>query len=194
MWRSVAGADLVEFLAEGQLGDAIPSCSAIYAWKWHLLPDRISASSAGGILQWIDDLSRMPYGRRIEMDTAYLHMGDIRLRPSSLSEAKRAVLSEFLARSGNREWFVRYVQALSQHAPALYVGETGDLPKRTRDHLTGESDFGSYVRSEPGLSWEALDLYYAVLNGPSDQESEVRKTLEFVSSIVAIAGFTTRPG
>ena len=90
----------------------------------------------------------------------------------------------------------QFLQELSANLPAMYVGETGNLAARTTQHMTGLSDFGSAMINSSEVEWPDLDLQYLAV-GSKDAEARqapFRKTLEYISATLTVAGYTRRPG
>lgn len=89
----------------------------------------------------------------------------------------------------------RFLRGLNQHLPALYVGETQHLAVRVRQHIVGDSDFGGKVIENLNLSWQQLELYYASVEHPDETRATLaRRSFEYLTSCVTLAGFTNRRG
>ena len=88
----------------------------------------------------------------------------------------------------------RFLSELAPMSVGLYVGETLNLPSRVKQHLDGETDFGELVSENPMLDWASLDLHYCDLGPPSPDSTEIRKTVEYLTAVMTVAGFTKRPG
>ena len=58
--------------------------------------------------------------------------------------------------------------------------------------MRAHTDFGRTI--EERLSWEQLDLHYYDLGPQSENESQLRKALEYMTTALTIGGFTQRPG
>jgi len=193
--RALRGADLVELMDDGLLSTEVPPCSALYFWKLDLAAVDVRSLDAAAGLAWLQLLSATPVGRtRAARIGHYLRLENLRLSAGPLPATKSASLKTFLAKSGNRNWMHRFLEELGQHAPALYVGETGDLPARIKQHMSGASDFGRMVKDSEDLDWTRLQLQYCSLGPPSQEGSSTRTALEYFATTVTIAGYTTRPG
>ena len=105
---------------------------------------------------------------------------------------QRDSLSHWLRQRTARQWLSNYLSQLAPHAPALYVGETANLHRRIKEHLSGQTNFGTTI--EGRLQWEDLDLHYYQLGEARREESSTRKAIEFLTNAFAIGGFTQRPG
>lgn len=192
-WSSVGGAELVEAHAEGSLGDLLQECSAIYMWKRNLHRNAGIGVEARQLTAWLDRLIDSPHGatgrRRLGH---FLEVSSIELRPAALTERQSTILKQWLTEPKRGRWLLRYLSHLAPHTPALYVGETGNIRQRTRDHMRANTDFGRTI--EAFLPWEQLDLHYYELGPQSEDESQLRKALEYMTTALTIGGFTQRPG
>lgn len=192
-WSSVGGPELVEALAEGSLHDLLEERSAIYMWKRNLQRSSGIGVEARQFTQWLGRLIDSPHGatgsRRLGH---FLEVSSIELRPAALTERQKTILKQWLVEPRRGRWLTRYLRHLAPHTPALYVGETGNIRQRTRDHMRAHTDFGRTI--EERLSWEQLDLHYYDLGPQSEDQSQLRKTLEYMTTALTIGGFTQRPG
>lgn len=197
VWRLTSGAELVQSFRDGDsLTAMLPSVSAVYMWKLRLADESLVAHDPDGTIRRITRLANTPQGRsqQIQISHALVSVG-IEICGAGLPDYKRQVLTRFLAQQKqNNRWMINYLRGLEQHLPALYVGETGDLPRRTRDHLAGLTDFGQAISKEPGLDWSDLNFYYADLGPPSNSDSPLRKAMEYITAVLTVSAFTQRPG
>lgn len=194
-WAHVRGADLQEAFDSGTLQAELPSVQAIYMWKWSLEALEHELSDPDSALAWLMTLTSIPAGRILGLRlNHFLRIDEAHLGGCGLPPSKVGVFRQFLQKSKNRRWLHRYLRDLAAHAPALYVGETGNLPVRTRSHLAGNTDFGEMVSGSPVLDWSKLDFYYCQLGEASDNSSEFRKSIEYLTAVLTLAGFTSRPG
>jgi len=88
----------------------------------------------------------------------------------------------------------RYVESLEPFAPTLYVGESANLRKRALEHVRYLTDFGLTVQESEDLSWERLNFHYLVLRKFEEKPEQLRRSLEYISAALTIAGLTKRPG
>lgn len=195
-WTAVRSTDLVEAYETESLRDVLGRQSAIYMWKLTMRFPDIGMSDAAALVDAIDRLLRMPYGRIMRHRLSHFAtIPQLDLRGSGLPNEKKAQLYGWASRRGaNRKWLRSFIESLSQHAPALYVGETGNLRHRIRAHMSAETDFGLTIAKDQSLDWQLLDLYYLPVGPESDEDSNLRRALEYVTTVVSIGGFTTRPG
>lgn len=88
-----------------------------------------------------------------------------------------------------------YLSELSAHLPALYVGETDNLQQRVKQHIAGDSQFGAQIAAMEELDWRMMSLFYVKVDNQNlDFAAAARKSLEYVTTSLTIAGFTSRPG
>ena len=116
----------------------------------------------------------------------------LELRPTSFPPATKA-FARYFQKPKIRKYGPTIWRRLRPSSGALR-GESGNPFRRVREHLHGESQFGSTVAEDPDLSWIDLDLFYWELSEASEKESPLRKAIELVTTAVTIGGFTRRPG
>jgi hypothetical protein len=195
-WVSFRGPELLEAFDQGDLTDLLGRHSAIYMWKLALRPSLLAKTDPVALLDFIDRVMRTPYGtvapRRL---SHFVWLDGFRIRGPGLPDEKRRHLRRWAeAKPSNRRWLQLYLLSLSDHAPTLYVGETGSLSSRIGQHLSGETDFGQTVAAFGSLEWSLLDLHYVSVGAETENESSLRKALEYVAAVVTVAGLTTKPG
>ena len=195
-WQDVRGDDLVEHFDSGSIAELLPERSAVYIWKRNLRYRGSESATAEDLTAWIAQQVRTPNGRILSKQISHFaRIPEFELRPKDLDPKRRKVFTNwFLRNPGNKRMMERYMSGLAAHLPALYVGETGNLPKRIRQHLNEDTQFDKTVAFDSDLSWLDLDLFYLDLGDPSDNESQIRQAIELVTTAVTIGGFTRRAG
>ena len=192
-WERVAAYELLEAVADGNLDVLVPDASAVYMWKRRLRPPTEARHDGRVLVEWVDEQLDTPQGSvRSKRLGTFLTAERIDLRAARLPSSKSEILRRWTSKERNRKWLVNFLQDLSEHAPALYVGETGNLRNRVRDHLKGRTDFSGAV--EVHFSWSDLDFFYYELGPPREAGTEWRRTIEYVTTGITIGGFTQRPG
>jgi len=197
LWHSESGADLLElYNAAEPLSTLLPNCAAVYMWKLALRPGILQKASPDEYVTWLDRLCRIPLGRVADSQLShYLRVSNIEIRGRGLPEAKKHFFRKFLSPPPARKWMTEYINELSIHLPAIYVGETENLQQRITQHLAGDSQFGAQIRETPELAWDMLKLYFVkVENADAEFAAVARRSLEYLTSSLTIAGFTIRPG
>lgn len=194
-WKTAAGDFLFTLHLDGDIRSEIPQCEALYLWKRNFRPEGYELHSEAAFIQWLNRILTCPYGetRSVRL-THFLEVGSIKLSGPKLDSDKQRLLHAFIQSPKNRRWLMRYLEAVAVHSPALYVGETGNLQNRVTQHLRAQTDFGTYVDGAEELGWRDLDLHYCRVGDPTESSSESRKTLEYLTSVLTIAGYTKRPG
>ena len=145
VWRLVSGAELDTLYQGGEsLTAVLPTVSAVYMWKLRLTDERLVAHDPSATLRKIIKLAKIPQGRSqpIRASHGLVNLG-IEICGPGLPSFKQKVLTRFLAEKRNNRWMINYLRDLEQHLPTLYVGETGNLPQRAREHLAGLDRFWS---------------------------------------------------
>jgi hypothetical protein len=197
LWKSELGEDLVnELEVTNNLKSILPNSPAIYLWKLRITPTPAQSASPITYTSWLNDLCSTPLGRVISKPLShYLQLNDLELRGRGLPDHKQAFFLEFLSTRPGRIWMTKFLRGLNEHIPALYVGETDQLATRTKQHLTGESDFGQQIIGTMDLTWRQLEIYYApVTHANEERATAARRSFEYITACLTVAGFTNRPG
>jgi predicted GIY-YIG superfamily endonuclease len=197
LWQSESGTELLELFDGGEsLGTLLPKCPAVYMWKLSLSPTVLQRSDAEEYTTWLDELCSLPLGRVLDTQIShFLRLSEVEIRGRGLTDEKKNFFRKFLAAGASRRWMTEYIAELSAHLPALYVGETENLQQRITQHIAGDSQFGLQVKSDAALSWRTMQLYYAeIAHKDATFAIAARRSLEYLTSSLTIAGFTTRPG
>lgn len=193
IWRALKGSELVEALEDENLEEFVEPCSAIYMWKKNLHATSLAIKDAQTMVDWISRQVDSPSGVVSDKSVGqFLWVSRLELRSNSLPRRQRELLQNWATERRHRKWLTQYVSLLEAQTPALYVGETGNLTKRTKDHLRGHTNFSN--RIEGLIAWEELSLYYFSLGKATDSSSEIRKIVEYLTNSLVIGGFTQRPG
>lgn len=197
LWVQESGAELKQLYDGGEsLGILLPRQPAVYIWKLTLTPDVLQKADPNEYTDWLNRLCSAPLG--IVRDTQlshYLHLSNIELRGRGLPDSKRRFFRSFLSNLTARRWMTQYLAELSTHLPALYVGEADNLQQRVRQHIAGESQFGAQIAAMGELNWQMMSLFYVkVDNGDSNAAAAARRSLEYLTTSLTIAGYTSRPG
>ena len=193
-WIHVTGSELNDACLGEYLDEVITAnCSAIYLWKKTFNAALSDLYNSYDAIRLVERLMTAPNGviqtRRLGH---FLNLSGIEMRPQSLPEEKQQALHEWLARDKNRRWFLAYMRKLGTHTPALYVGETGDIINRIKDHIRAQTDFAKEITRY--LNWSDLDFHYYDLGPPRSEDAPIRKSLEYITNAITIGGFTKRPG
>ena len=197
IWKSELGEDLVsELEITNNLKSILPNSPAIYLWKLRITPTPAQSASPISYTSWLTDLCSTPLGRVISKPLShYLRLNDLELRGRGLPDEKKAFFLDFLSTRPARMWMTQFLRGLNQHIPALYVGETDQLANRAKQHITGESDFGQQIIDTMNVTWQQLELYYAPVKHPNEERATTaRRSFEYITACLTIAGFTNRPG
>jgi hypothetical protein len=196
MWKRAFGTDLVEVLQSGDsLEPVLTTNQALYMWKRNLEPGADVVRDPERLIQWCVALAGSTTGRvQGKQISHFLRVGSLEIRGGGLPAPKVDELRAFVRKPANRVWLAKLLAELSDHVPALYVGETESLASRSKQHMKGESDFGSQVLAgTEGYGWGELSLYYCDLGGGPGSKAQ-RTTLEYLMATLTVAGQTTRPG
>jgi len=195
-WQSCKGAVLLNAVESSEsLKPYISDGGGIYFWKVRFRPESWESSDAANMVAWINRLTSGICGKS-EMRTLshILQIPRVEIRGRGLNPSQSHYLLEFLKSPKSRQWLAEYIESLEDFAPTLYVGETGNLQRRAKEHIRHLTDFGLSVQESDELSWEFLNFHYLVLRDFDSKAENLRKSLEYISAALTIAGLTKRPG
>ena len=195
-WQSCRGSVLQNAVEAGEsLKHYIAEGGGVYFWKARYRAEAWESSDAASMVAWLDRLTSGIHGRSTMTTISHvLQIPSVEIRGGGLNEEKRQYLLQFLKSAPARKWLADYIESLEKFSPTLYVGETGNLRRRASEHVRHLTDFGLYVQEASDLSWEFLDFYYLPLGGFESKPEKLRKSIEYVSAALTIAGLTKRPG
>lgn len=201
-WISVAGSDVLASVQRSEPLDVlVENCQAVYIWQRNLRPPPRILSNPVALYEWLDRAVTLPYARINSVSlTHYITLDSLTIGGGELTEAKILTLRRLLANASGRDLAARFVASLAQYVPPLYVGETGDLQTRIRQHLAGDSQFAQWLQNKMLISWEEVDLHYFRVGPPlppgedTPNSKEVRTLLEFLTTRLTLAGGVARPG
>lgn len=195
-WQSCRGSLLQSAVDSGEsLNQYIEEGGGVYFWKARYRPEAWESTDAASMVDWLDRITSGIHGRSTTTFVSHvLQIPSVEIRGRGLNEEKKQYLLQFLKSPAARNWLKEYVESLEQFSPTLYVGETGNLRRRASEHLRHLTDFGLYVQESADLSWEYLDFHYLPLTDFASKPEKLRKSIEYVSASLTIAGLTKRPG
>ena len=151
--------------------------------------------------RWIQEAIKVPLGEvRNKSLGHFAFMDRLSIRSGGLTPDKQEALRQLSAQKKQRAWLGRFMKSIGEFTPPLYCGETSDLPARVRDHLAGDSGFGTKITDSVFLSWSDLELLYYPF-GPAHGEDEAgarsktrRTLLEFLATSLTLSGYVDRRG
>ena len=200
-WETVDGTDLYDaYTRHDSLSELLPESPAIYLWRrvCHVPPQALRTSE--DFLSWLDDFVQLPsaeiVGRRL---SHFAVLDKMSIRSPGITPTKRHQFHELMRDEGPRRWLMHYLQVVDAFAPPLYCGETSDLANRAREHIGGETAFGSRIQSQELKDpWSHLQLSFLqikVTYGPKDKRTrQFRELLELITTALSIAGYVSRRG
>ena len=192
-WEYVSGSELLEALNENRLQDILQQRSAIYIWKKALQNPGQVLTDSRSLVGWIDHLLDTPHSIVNDKYVGpHIQFRTIELKSQPATQRVRNIIQHWTTKRSNRHWLNAYLASLTQHTPALYVGETGNLQRRIAEHLRAQTDFGILVDNH--LSWNSIDLHYCILGVQGKEDNQLRKAIEYITNSLTYAGHTKRPG
>ena len=200
-WEIVSGVDIHDaYVRQAPLSDVVPNTSAIYVWRRALRPPREALRTTAGFKHWLDSTMQMPIAEvRNQRLSHFAVLDRLTLRSAGFTGTKHEQFTPLIHSRQRRDWLARYLQTLAQFTPPLYCGETANLPKRTRAHLSGETGFGQRIHdSASTLSWPDLDLSFYRLQPlqirNETRARELRTLLELITTAFSLAPHVSRRG
>ena len=198
-WRFASGEDIEDACDRGVALSDLPASEAIYLWRRRLSPSPRALRDGPEFVRWLEEAMHVPGGEVRDQPLGHFAMLDrLTLRARALPADKRRLLVLASREPRHRRFLAKYVRTLWQFAPPLYCGETGNLRKRSRAHVTGETGFGRRVGAGEVPPWRHLELGYLILGdarGDDDlMASQRRRLLEVVTTSLVVAGYVDRRG
>ena len=195
-WQRCRGAVIQNSTDSGDsLAPYVSDEGGIYFWKLRYHAEAWELSDAVSMVSWLNRLTSAIRGRSQTRTLSHiLQVPTVEIRGRPLTADKAKYLLEFLKDPKSRRWLRHYVESLEQFSPTLYVGETGNLRRRASEHVRHLTDFGVMVQDSDELSWEQLDFHFLPLRNFDSQPDKLRKSVEYISAALTIAGLTKRPG
>lgn len=202
-WHEVNGAELEEAAAgEESLEQILLPCQAVYVWRHACRVSPAVSKDPDLFYKWVNEHVSLPFGdvssRRM---SHFLEVEKLILRGAPLSNEKKKVLKNLVYQSKGRKWLSSFMNSnLAVFIPPLYVGESGNLPSRVRDHLNGQTGFGNKIIENRQLSFSDLTLSYFALGAVREDEDssksvrDRRQLLEMILTNLTISGFVDRRG
>lgn len=196
-WRNFAAAELFDQISEGDGLDMLQEEPAIYMWRLSLEPT-CHPEDAKGVMDQFERVARLPQGEQKDIGVGRMvRIKSLELGGVPLPEVKRAHLREFVTGPDNSRFAHGFLKALEVTLPALYCGETDNLRRRAKEHLTTNTKINQLVKSPDNeLSWEdlRLDFFYLDDTDTMSMSENQRKAFEYFTGIMCVAAFTERLG
>ncbi len=208
-WKREKGSELLSEINDPliQAHDhliTLPEKPGIYMWKLKPISDWRHQAWA----EFLDSLDKRlfsPIAEEKPRKNAPFHSNRLlnlgwEIRGKPLPPTKRKMLDEQQGElDQKKQFFVSFLESLQDHIPALYVGQTNNLRMRTMEHLQGFEGFGKTINDHDELCFEDLDLFYCEIEDEvkdifTDSSDSIRTTLEWVATMITIAGYTRRAG
>jgi hypothetical protein len=198
-WITREGSELEEENARSQLDVLVPREPGIYTWRRSTQVLEESARSPKILAREVEKFIRMPIGRINARALAhYIWLDGLLIGGTELPNGRAEELGELFSDQRKRRAFLDIVSAAVEIAPPLYVGETDNLYRRTREHLTGQTQFAERLKAEWNQGPGTLRLsFVSTAEVPAEDEDEARtfRTLsELLVSRLTLATLTSRPG
>jgi hypothetical protein len=201
-WQSVSGEELEDAVTRrSTVADLIDPCEAIYVWRRQIAVPPFAMQGPANFNKWVDQVVETHFGvvGRKEL-THYLTLERLTVGGGGLTGDKVETLRQWTSGEKGRRFVGKFISSMNAFVPPLYVGETGDITVRAKQHVRFETLFGELLRDELGLQWRDVSLYYYCLGPSRDDEADEqsrksrRTLLEMIASRIMLAGCVTRVG
>jgi hypothetical protein len=177
----------------------IPSTPGVYLWRRVLRFDPVQYAKFQAADAWLRKqaeaplailpqlrLSADPTARETGVRSSFVLIREVRIGAAKLEG--REILP---TKDDDRNLFLTTVeQLMSEFGPVLYVGSSGNLRNRVRDHLRGQTGFIGRLE-ECGLSLADVALSFVTLE---NQDESIRFQLEAVLTHLVGAPLTRKAG
>jgi hypothetical protein len=196
-WNTFSGKDLLRLELRGELRDVLPTTSGIYAWRRKFAVPIAAASDGQALVDWVGRLVATPSAVIVDKPLShFLQVHKITIGGRPLTHDKIETLREWAQDISSRKWLIEIIQSISEMCPPLYVGETDNIARRVKEHITDATQFANTLRDVLNLNWDDCSLHYcSVPTGLLSNDPKAKRTLiELLVSRLTIAPSTTRPG
>lgn len=143
--------------------ERLPDAPAIYCFCQSITVD--ASTSSHELRDHLANILRRPHGPQFSSAVGPYEQVRLVHEPPYTEKFVENVLNNKLIENNDfRVELHRILILLQDIIPPYYVGETGNLQRRIREHLAGrKSDLGERIRRE-GLSWEDLVVKYTTVD------------------------------
>lgn len=197
MSGGVPADELLDSLTSDEELDQLREVPAIYMWRLRLEPT-CHPSDAPEVMKHYKRLARLPQGETGEIPLGRMaRVTNLELGGVAFPEKKAEHLDDFLASPENSSFLHEYLSHLERTLPALYCGESDNLRRRTKEHLTTPTRVNQLVKDEANeITWADLRLDYVYLEGDAEisMSENQRKALEYFTGVMCVAAYTKRLG
>ena len=209
-WKSEDGERLVSQLDDNLLGPEmlfldIPDKQGIYMWKLKPIYSGWNNDSWATFIDRLDNRLFAPIAEELPSKDQPTHRHRVfnlglEIRGKKFPQSKRNRLDAEEDDLHQKKRFIGgFCESLNSHVPALYVGESGNLRNRIKDHLSGHTGFGKNIADHDELHFKDMNLFYLELGDQfenlfEDTVSDYRTTLEWIATMVTLSGYTKRAG
>jgi len=193
LWKTIDFTILNE-ARDDSLQNVVASCPAIYIWRRKFLGPSGGANNVEVFTKWVKELTSQPVAKVSSMYLNHcLSIEGVQVGGGGLTSKKDETLRSICS-PGKRKFVIDFVQSLSVFTAPIWIGETGDLCKRVKQHLDGATDLKSYVKTL-GIDLSDLQLDYMPFSAEDDSiTSDLIKLFEMISQRILAPFGTQRPG
>lgn len=176
------------------LKNFVPCLPGVYIWRRKFLGPPGGANNIGVFTSWVKELTSQPVAKIKRMKLNHcLSLEGLQVGGGLLSPEKDETLSGINS-PGIRKFVISFVQSLSVYTAPIWVGESGNLCQRVKQHLDGATELKSYVETL-GIDLSDLQLHYMPFSAEDHLiTSDLIKLLEMISQRILAPFGTQRPG
>ena len=166
----------------------------VYIWRRKFLGPSGGANNIDVFTNWVKELTSQPVGKVSSMYLNHcMSIEGVQVGGGGLTPKKDETLSGIKS-PGIRKFVIDFVQSLSFYTAPIWIGQTGNLCQRVKQHLDGATELKSYVKT---LGIDLSDLqfhFFAFSAGGSPPDPDFIKLLEMISQRILAPFGTQRPG
>ena len=204
-WERTEGSMLQQASDEGMetLNGVVPASSGIYMWKLATLPLDYLNISANDFVNFLNNRCSATISKSGSSQSGRVFIKDYEIRGTPIPKEKSDTLITFLKGPRQRKMkkqLSSLLRATQLHTPSLYVGEAQNLRLRLFQHLQGSTPFGKMVLDSEDMDFTFFDFWHYELSDgliefqSIEEETQIRKTYEYIVTMLTIGGHTKRSG
>lgn len=190
-WQSISSEELIlENSVEGKLTSLLPDTAGIYMWKINLNIEKISLGTSS-LMDHLKFITTSKFAISEPSKVFHsLQIGSVILQGAGLTEDKLELFNALAQSQGGQKYIRDFLNELNTHLPSLYVGETGNIAKRAKEHLE-DSTFTNRLEINSDLNLSDLNFYYLEI---PQAEKPIRQAFESLTTMLTGGWLVKRQG
>ena len=166
----------------------------VYIWRRKFLGPTGGAINVDIFKSWVRELTSQPVAMLDKTQLNHcLFVEGVQVGGGGLTPKKEETLNG-IDSTGMRKFVVDFVQSLSIFTAPIWIGQTGNLCQRVKQHLDGTTELISYVKTL-GIDLSDLQFHYLPISSENKSIStDFIELLEMISQRILAPFGTQRPG